>query len=53
MGRDEPVPGYIAVSLRYSNLEYARSGAYAWLKPYKPVERIGESIDLYYVDKLP
>ena len=53
MGRDEPAPGYIAVSLRYLNLGYAKNGAYAWLKPYQPIERIGRSIDLYRVDQLP
>ena len=53
MGRDEPLPGYIAVSLRYLNLQYARNGSYAWLKQHEPIERIGKSINLYYLERLP
>lgn len=39
--------GYVAVSVRYLAMEYARSGAFAWLKRRTPLERIGHSIYLY------
>jgi hypothetical protein len=42
----QPVHGWVAVSL------LARTRAaqdYAWLAPWQPVERIGKTIDLYYV----
>jgi hypothetical protein len=45
----QPSRGYIAVSLHYLNIEYRKNGAFAWLKPYTPVERIGKSIDLFYI----
>src|SRR5215469_13460912 len=41
-----PVTGWVAVS------ELARTrnpSDYAWLNPYQPVERIGKTIDLYYI----
>jgi len=41
-----PTSGWVAIS------ELARTrdpGAYAWLDAYRPVERIGRSIDLYYI----
>jgi 4-amino-4-deoxy-L-arabinose transferase-like glycosyltransferase len=41
-----PTSGWVAVS------ELARTrdpGDYAWLDAYRPVERIGKSIDLYYI----
>ncbi len=41
--------GYVAVSLHYLNIEYRKDGWFAWLKPYTPVERIGKSIDLFYI----
>jgi hypothetical protein len=41
-----PVRGWVAIS----QLARTRNPAdYAWLEPYPPVERIGRSIDLYYV----
>ena len=45
----QPSRGYIAVSLRNLNIEYKKNGSYAWLKSYTPVERIGKSIDLFYI----
>ncbi len=39
--------GYVAVSLRYLTLEYAKDGSYAWLRGKTPLERIGKSIYLY------
>ncbi len=52
-GRDLPEPGYIAVSMRYLYLDYARNGTLAWLHKYEPKERIGRSINLYYIDSIP
>jgi hypothetical protein len=54
---NERVTGYYAVSVRYTAMESARgtfaakaaSEGYGWLKAYKPLERIGKSIDLYYI----
>lgn len=45
----QPSRGYIAVSLHDLNLDYAKNGSFAWLKSYTPVERIGKSIDLFYI----
>ncbi len=53
LGHEDPVPGYVAVSVRFLNLEYARNGGYSWLRSRKPLERIGRSIDLYYLDEEP
>jgi 4-amino-4-deoxy-L-arabinose transferase-like glycosyltransferase len=42
----QPVHGWVAVS------ELARTRAvedYAWLAPWQPLERIGKTIDLYYI----
>ena len=39
--------GYVAISLRYLTLEYAKNGSFAWLKGRTPVEIIGKSIYLY------
>jgi hypothetical protein len=47
----EPSRGYIAVSLHDLNLDYQKNGSFAWLKAYTPVERIGKSIDLFYIPK--
>jgi hypothetical protein len=43
--------GYIAISARFLYLAHARSGDYDWLKIYTPLERIGQSIFLYRIDK--
>ena len=53
LGRDELVPGYVAVSLRYLYLDNAKNGDFQWIKRYTPVERIGTSIDLFYLDHRP
>jgi uncharacterized membrane protein YhaH (DUF805 family) len=53
IGPEQPIPGYIAVSVRYLELEYARNKGFYWLRGVKPVERIGKSIDLFYLDPLP
>jgi hypothetical protein len=47
---DQPVRGYVAVSVRRSTLDYARDGSYGWLKRYKPLERVGKSIDLFWIE---
>jgi hypothetical protein len=47
----EPARGYVAVSLHHLNIDYKKNGSFAWLKPYTPVERIGKSIDLFYIPK--
>jgi len=39
--------GYVAVSVRYLTLEYAKNGSFAWLKDSTPLEVIGKSIYLY------
>ena len=45
----EPTRGYVAVSLHDLNLDYKKNGSFAWLKSYQPIERIGKSIDLFYI----
>ena len=45
----QPTRGYIAVSLHRLNIDYSKDGSFAWLKSYTPVERIGKSIDLFYI----
>lgn len=44
-----PSRGYIAVSLHGLNIDYKKDGSFAWLKSYQPIERIGKSIDLFYI----
>jgi 4-amino-4-deoxy-L-arabinose transferase-like glycosyltransferase len=42
----QPASGWVAVSA----LARTRNPAdYAWLNPYRPLERIGKTIDLYYI----
>jgi len=41
--------GYVAVSLHRLNMDYRKDGSFAWLKAYQPIERIGKSIDLFYI----
>lgn len=53
LGQQEPLAGYIAVSVRYLNMEFAKNGGYAWLRRHKPVERVGRSIFLYYLETVP
>jgi hypothetical protein len=45
----QPVRGYVAVSLHRLKIDYSKDGSFAWLKSYTPVERIGKSIDLFYI----
>jgi hypothetical protein len=45
----QPTHGYVAVSLHRLNMDYRKNGLFAWLKSYQPVERIGKSIDLFYI----
>lgn len=45
----QPSRGLIAVSLHHLNIDYRKDGSFAWLKAYQPVERIGKSIDLFYL----
>jgi 4-amino-4-deoxy-L-arabinose transferase-like glycosyltransferase len=44
-----PTTGYIAVSVRYLTLEYAKDGSFGWLKSYSPAEKIGKSIYLFHI----
>ena len=44
-----PTRGYVAVSLHELSIEYGKNGSFAWLKSYQPIERIGKSIDLFYI----
>jgi hypothetical protein len=53
LGRENLVPGYVAVSLRYLYLDNAKNGSYQWIKGYTPMERVGTSIDLYYLSHWP
>jgi hypothetical protein len=39
--------GFVAISVRYLTLEYARNGSFAWLKGKAPLEKVGKSIYLY------
>ena len=45
----QPTYGYVAVSLHQLNIDYRRDGSFGWLKSYTPIERIGKSIDLFYI----
>lgn len=45
----QPTQGYVAVSLHQLNIDYAKNGSFGWLKSYTPIERIGKSIDLFYI----
>jgi 4-amino-4-deoxy-L-arabinose transferase-like glycosyltransferase len=47
---DMPVTGWVAISLA----KKARAPAgFAWLDEFTPVERVGRSIDLYYIERPP
>lgn len=41
--------GYVAVSVRFLTLEYAKNGSFAWLKGRTPLEIVGKSIYLFKV----
>jgi hypothetical protein len=43
---NQPVKGWVAVS---ALARTRNTSDYAWLEPFRPVERIGKTIDLYYV----
>jgi hypothetical protein len=47
---DQPVRGYVAISVQRSTIDYKKNGSYAWLKRYKPLERVGKSIDLFWIE---
>jgi 4-amino-4-deoxy-L-arabinose transferase-like glycosyltransferase len=47
----QPASGWIAASL-YAREMVSQGAAFSWLKQYKPVERVGKSIDLYYIPEL-
>jgi hypothetical protein len=44
--RNHPVSGWVAIS---ALARTRKATDYAWLNPFRPVERIGKSIDLYYI----
>lgn len=44
----KPLTGWVAASL-YARNTFWEGEAYAWLRQYAPRERIGTSIDLYYI----
>jgi 4-amino-4-deoxy-L-arabinose transferase-like glycosyltransferase len=44
-----PASGYVAISVHYLTLEYAKDGSYGWLKKYQPLEKVGRSIFLYFI----
>ena len=46
----KPMHGWVAISVHYLYLEHARDGSFDWLKRYTPRERIGKSIDLFYIE---
>jgi len=54
----EPLPPFVSLAARRPTTGWAAilraraprdSADYAWLDAYRPVERIGKSIDLYYI----
>jgi len=47
--RSMPVPGLVAISVQFLELEHAKNGSYEWLRRYKPFERVGKSILLYRI----
>ena len=46
----KPAKGWVAISVHYFYLEHAKDGSFDWLKRYTPRERIGKSIDLFFID---
>jgi hypothetical protein len=46
----KPAKGWVAISVHYFYLEHAKDGSFEWLKRYTPRERIGKSIDLFYIE---
>jgi hypothetical protein len=49
LGAREVPTGYVAVSVRYLNLDFARDGSFGALKGHSPVEIIGKSIYLFHL----
>ena len=47
LSADVPTTGYVAVSVRYLTLEYAKDGSFGWLRGRTPLQMIGKSIYLY------
>lgn len=45
-----PAKGWVAISVHYRYLENAHDGSFDWLKRHTPRERIGKSIDLFYIE---
>jgi hypothetical protein len=45
----QPATGYVALSIRRFTLDNAKDGSYEWIKGREPLERIGKSIDLFYL----
>ena len=45
-----PVTGWVAISALAREHHLA---GYAWLKAYRPRERVGKTIDLYYIPEPP
>jgi hypothetical protein len=50
MDPQTPVKGWVAISVHYFYLEHAKDGSFEWLKRYTPRERVGKSIDLFYIE---
>jgi Dolichyl-phosphate-mannose-protein mannosyltransferase len=46
----QPVTGWVAASIFAEDTE-SHGAAFSWLQRYRPIERIGKSIDLYYIPK--
>lgn len=44
----QPVQGWVAITML--TLQENRAG-FGWLEKYQPVQRVGKSFDLYYIDK--
>jgi 4-amino-4-deoxy-L-arabinose transferase-like glycosyltransferase len=44
----QPATGWIAASI-YARDTVSQGAAFKWLQQYTPVERVGKSIDLYYI----
>lgn len=47
---DEKVRGWVAISIHSLNTEFARRFSYTWLHQHKPLETVGRSIYLYWID---
>ena len=45
-----PDKGWVAISVHYLYLEHAKDRSFDWLKRHTPRERIGKSIDLFFIE---